>query len=590
MILEGVLKEDGKVVSTEISTSSEVELAGVKFIFERVPHLSISSTQLLTIRVIDPKDSGDSPFTWLRLKGFELHECTTAALANGYQCWSYSPVLTKDEVLKSENNDLQKYFGDDSIYKYAEKPGVFHSFSFSYSVIDGLDKKSGNPFFAAVYEDFALTVFEFDLKEKKFQIAFDVEGLSFSQLDLSGKIGMWLIPESKSANFLPLNQATSAWMEMVRKEESIFRHADNISDMKLDRPLLGYTSWYYKYTDISEKWLLENLKALPKDWNVFQIDDGYQTKVGDWTTFSKGFPNGLDNIIKEVRSRKMIPGIWCAPFVAMHDSEIVAKHPEWLLTDENGERVVCGDFEHWGGKFFAFDTENEGYKKHITEVFSTYFKTWGFKFLKADFLYASGMIAKDGMSRNQRASRAHQFIWDLCRSFGVTFLSCGATLSSAYGRCDFSRIGADVLPAWEDEKLTKYTSREKVSTYASITNALTRGILDGIAFFNDPDVIILRDDDNKLTYDERLTLTAVNSAFGSLIFNSDNLADYDKWQESVLDEVCYELSAEKKGSRGNQIINVKRLDHNNVEIIGVSQEYRSWKVELQPGTPKINLS
>jgi alpha-galactosidase len=62
------------------------------------------------------------------------------------------------------------------------------------------------------------------------------------------------------------------------------------------KPAIGWTSWYYYYTNISEKIIEENLNAFVQNKvpiEIFQIDDGWQKAVGDWLHFDKKFPNGL---------------------------------------------------------------------------------------------------------------------------------------------------------------------------------------------------------------------------------------------------------------------------------------------------------
>lgn len=51
----------------------------------------------------------------------------------------------------------------------------------------------------------------------------------------------------------------------------------------------GYTSWYNYFTKIDEKIILRDLEGLARSdkIDIFQIDDGHQTKVGDWLSTDK---------------------------------------------------------------------------------------------------------------------------------------------------------------------------------------------------------------------------------------------------------------------------------------------------------------
>ena len=55
-------------------------------------------------------------------------------------------------------------------------------------------------------------------------------------------------------------------------------------------------------------------------------------------------------------------------------------------------------------------------------------------------------------------------------------------------------------------------------------------------FGNDPDVFLLRDDNIKLSLEQRKALTKINALFGSLLLTSDDIANYDKEKKDLLEE------------------------------------------------------
>lgn len=483
------------------------------------------------------------PFKTLRICGFKLHGNAQTALANGYQCWSESPMLGASETLQPESFLEREVFGDSSFYNYSQIPGHFHSWSFTYTTIEG---SANNAFYGALDEDLFSTIFEIDLTEKCLDITLDCEGADLarirSPLD-SGSgtqlLGSWIIA-NPSNPFLPdLSKVTQLWMKLIRKHERTARGENQEEFVIKLKPLRGYTSWYHRYNAITESSLLDDLSGIQAEhgYNVFQIDDGYQATIGDWLKNSAGFPQGVAHVFENAKAKGLERGIWCAPFIALEHSQIVKLHPEWVLKDKSGQPVVCGNHPLWGGLFFALDTENEQLKEHIRGVLKTYFNDWGCTFLKADFLYASARIPSGTLTRAQRAARAHQFLYDECRKYGAKLLSCGATLSSAYGRCDYSRIGPDVGESWENNEFGATSSREKVSTRATLVNTITRALLDGVCFGNDPDVVILRDNQQQMTREQRHLLTTLNSCLGRLIFCSDPLQEFGEWQKAELEQL-----------------------------------------------------
>lgn len=493
---------------------------------------------------LDKRDLGK--YGYLRVGGFPLHKDTTAALSNGYQCWSEAPFVGRDSVLLREQFRERLPFGDGEFYHYRQDPGLFHSWSFSYSAIEGV---ASNPFFGALREDLFYSAFEFNLQAETVGIALEVEGANWDRPKFSTEvvdgeplsiIGEWLLPEPTAESFLPLSEMTGRWMEMVREREYYPRADFSLSErMVRSKRVTGYTTWYCHYNRISERLLerLVDLVADSTDWEIFQVDDGYQNRIGDWLDPSSGFPNGVKVIAAKAVSRGLIPGIWCAPYIVTENSKLFSLHPEWLLRNGDGTPVLCGKHPLWGGRFYALDSEHPEVRQYLDEVLKTFIQDWGFKFIKADFLYATARIPADGLTRAERAVRAHQYLYEVCIKYGARLLSCGATLGSAYGRSDYSRIGADVSEVWENASEGAVPSREKVSTRSALNNAITRSLLDGAAFGNDPDVIILRSDRQLHGRRVRWMMAEVNNCLGSLLFSSDNPARFGNWQKQVLTQM-----------------------------------------------------
>lgn len=527
------------------------EGASVRFVLKRraLDQDGLPGMQLWTLAAAQDSDLNEQSlgkYGYLRIGGFSLHPSTSAALSNGYQCWSEAPFVGKDTVLPREQFRDRFPYGDGEFYLYRQEPGVFHSWSFSYGAIEGVDN---NSFFGALREDLFYSAFEFNLRGESIGIALDVEGASwdtskFSLQTILGEemwiVGEWIIPDPQAVSFLPLSEMAERWMQMVRDREFYPRSTfSNEEYEERRRRVKGYTSWYYHYNRISEKLLdrFVDIVADRTDWTIFQVDDGYQARIGDWLVPSSGFPNGVKPIATKAVSRGLVPGIWCAPYIVMDNSKLFSSHPDWLLKGADGRPVLCGKHPLWGGRFYALDSEHPEVRQYLDEVLKTFIQDWGFQFIKADFLYATARVASGGLTRAERAVRAHQYLYELCIKYGARLLSCGATLMSAYGRSDYSRIGADVSEVWENASEGAVPSREKVSTRSALNNAVTRSCLDGAAFGNDPDVIILRSERQLLGRRVRWMIAEVNSCLGSLLFSSDNPSRYGSWQTQVMTQM-----------------------------------------------------
>jgi alpha-galactosidase len=112
-------------------------------------------------------------------------------------------------------------------------------------------------------------------------------------------------------------------------------------------------------------------------------------------------------------------------------------------------------------------------------------------------------------------------------------LGCGVPLGPAFGLVEYCRIGSDVALKWEDKFLGSFKYRERVSTINSLRSTIGRRHLNGNVFYNDPDVFILREKNNKLTKEQRKTLFILNLIFGGLVFTSDNIDEYSEEEMST---------------------------------------------------------
>ena len=106
----------------------------------------------------------------------------------------------------------------------------------------------------------------------------------------------------------------------------------------------GWCSWYHYFDAITEDALRANIKSLeamrsefPLD--VIQLDDGFQSALGDWDTTNAKFPGGLKKIAGEIRAAGFKAGLWTAPFLAARDSRLMIEHPDWFIMHARDRRT-----------------------------------------------------------------------------------------------------------------------------------------------------------------------------------------------------------------------------------------------------------
>ena len=482
-----------------ICINSNIESLGERLVVEVLPNRDI--------KVKDLSISYNMNFT-KESKGF----------VNGYESWTDSREFSQEEKLTNisklvPKSLLKKYslyqYGDYNFKKYSNKKGVFHGFTYGYVRNGEIFNLAGS-----ISERNGFTIFNYDMNEDKVII-------------------------EKDCRDMILNKDYTAFdlIFLLGKENDVFDkyfEAMNIQKPRV-KPMTGYTSWYHHYQNISEDILLENLESIysiDKGIDIFQIDDGYQTAVGDWLSIDKTkFPNGMKIIADKTKEKGMIPGIWLAPFACEINSDITRNHPDWILKNKDGSFVTGGS--NWGG-FYALDFYNIEVQKYLEEVFNEIINVWGFEMVKLDFLYATCIIPRLDKTRGQVMCEAMDFLRKCVGDRLI--LGCGVPLGSAFGKVDFCRIGCDIGLDWNDKWHMRFLHRERVSTQNALINTIGRRHLDGRAFLNDPDVFLLRDENIMLTDEQKKTLALLNHLFGSLLFTSDDVRKYTDDQMKIFNE------------------------------------------------------
>lgn len=439
--------------------------------------------------------------------------------ANGFQSWTDTKEFAKGEMMADEGLIGRGIFGKSPFginlvgdYTFVDQPkeyGVFHSISFAY-VRDG----KSIDLFGSLNDRTGYTIIYADMNKNTLKYSKDVEGITINEpyelLDLYFDNGEY---------------------------DAVFdRYFDAMNIKPLtDRKIKGYTSWYNYYQNISEDIILRDLEAIGKRSdlvNTFQIDDGYQTAVGDWLSIDKKkFPNGMKPVADKIHEKGLKAGIWLAPFGAQRGSKIAAEHPDWLVKNKKGKPIIVG--ANWGG-FYPLDIDNQQARDYIKGVFDVILNQWGFDLVKLDFLYATAVVPMHNKTRGQLAYESIDFLRECVGDKQI--LGCGVQQMPCFGKVEYMRIGADMSLGWKHSLIRKNMHREDVSTPNAIHNSVYRRCLNKRAFLCDPDVFLLRKTNIHFTPQQQRVLAKFIKLFGEVLFVSDNIDDYDDEQLAIFND------------------------------------------------------
>lgn len=470
----------------------------------------------LTLTVIPKKEISDISFYLER--GYEYPQ-DSKFFANGFQSWTDTKEFAKNELMADEGIVGKGLFGKSPFgmnlvgnYTFVEQSkecGVFHSNSFAY-----VRNEKNIDFFGSLNDRTGYTIIYADMNKNTLRFSKDVEGITISEpyelLDLYFDNGGY--------------------------DEVFDRYFAKMNVKPLtDKKIKGYTSWYNYYQKINEKIILRDLDAISEKTdkvNTFQIDDGYQTAVGDWLSINKTkFPNGMKPIVEKIHAKGWQAGLWLAPFGAQKGSKLASEHSDWLVKGKNGKPIMVG--ANWGG-FYAIDIDNTDARAYIKNVFDTVLNDWDFDLVKLDFLYATAVVPLHNKTRGQLAYESIDFLRECVGNKQI--LGCGVQQMPCFGKVEYMRIGADMDLGWKHKFFRNLTHREDVSTPNAIHNSVYRRCLNNRAFLCDPDVFLLRRSNIKFTFEQQKVLAKFIKLFGSVLFMSDNVDEYDDEQMAVFND------------------------------------------------------
>ncbi len=450
--------------------------------------------------------------------------------AGGYQSWTHTREYGEKDVQKGLRLPVRygagrKYaavFGDYDFAKYSLREGDCHSFYYTY-----VRDKDSFTFAGSLDESQGYTVFYHSRDRKEIKVVKDLEGLVIRAGERYKLYDLCFVKGSEDEIF----------------DEYFARLG---TDKPLADKLCGYTSWYNLFGKIDENSIMRDLDGLKKadiGATIFQIDDGYQSAVGDWLeSDGQKFPSGMKKLCEEIHSRGFKAGLWLAPYLCSKKSKIAKEHPDWLV--KRGGKPVLGGVG-WGGAY-ALDSTNKEVKKYLKKVFDTVLNDWGFDMVKLDFLYAAALVPLENKTRGELMVDAMKFLRTCVGE--KLLLGCGVPLFAAFGTCDYCRVGSDVDLSYKERIFSKLTNNEIVSTYNAMTSSAFRHHLNGRAFICDPDVFFLRKDNIKFTQKQKELLALFNSVIGGVLFVSDNAGDYGEREKQIARE-CFERGVKVKDVR-----------------------------------------
>jgi alpha-galactosidase len=296
---------------------------------------------------------------------------------------------------------------------------------------------------------------------------------------------------------------------------------------------VGWCSWYKYAKAVGLGEIERNLACAASlrervPLRVFQLDDGYQAAKAELLETNERFPGGLKVVAGRVAEEGFVPGLWLAPFITAPKSAIAQRHPGWILQGPRGGPANAGST--WVVRSRGLDVTHPEVMEHTRQLIRTAVREFGFRYLKLDFLYAGVLEGRRHDPARTRAQALEAILRMIREEAGpdVTLLGCGCPMGSGIGVFDAMRIGTDVAPDWHPRYFGTEFFFKPEPTLPAVRNVL-RNVLARMPFHNrwwvnDPDCLLVRQEETRLSPAEVQSLATVISMSGGSLLVSDDLS------------------------------------------------------------------
>jgi alpha-galactosidase len=150
---------------------------------------------------------------------------------------------------------------------------------------------------------------------------------------------------------------------------------------------------------------------------------------------------------------------------------------------------------------------------------------WGFDFLKIDFIYAPEAIeAVVHDPSYTRAQALHEGVRIIRDALGPDrfLLGCGAPLGPCIGLVDAMRIGTDTKHVWQELGILAKQNIAAPSLKPALLATIQRSFMHNRLWTNDPDCVVVREHDSRLTEAEViLQLTVFGLSAGQVLISDE---------------------------------------------------------------------
>lgn len=330
----------------------------------------------------------------------------------------------------------------------------------------------------------------------------------------------------------------------------------------------GWCSWYCYGPTITKGGIIRNLKSAKKQGikgiKYIQIDDGYQPHMGDWLIETRKFGN-MKALCQKIKDEGFEPAMWVAPFIASEKSELLKKHPDWFIKDDNGKPLCTADctFKGWrDAPWYFLDPTHPEAINYIKLVFYIMKKEWGVNYFKLDANAWGAMPFGQRYDNTVTCVEAYRIGMRAIRETvgpNTFLLGCNAAMFPSIGEVTGMRVTMDVV-------------RDIGSIKGLASQCFFRNWMHNVLWINDPDCLVQVDLKKNIfglkNKNESTSLYRYAAAFvrasGGMMLSGDKLFTLSEYDKRIMKRI---LDSERIAAKFNFDYSVGTID------LGEKKEY-----------------
>ncbi len=250
----------------------------------------------------------------------------------------------------------------------------------------------------------------------------------------------------------------------------------------------------------------------PLNVQTIIINKGYCI-AGDWLEPNDNWPGGLESAAREIFKHGYRAGVWIAPFMASNKSNLMRKHPDWIIKNSQNQYKI--ELATENETFYAIDPANKNVKNYLKTVFRT-LRRMGFIFYEMDYLEWG---LKDTnllrMNSNEISSvQIYREALDIIRQeigYGSLVIANNTAFQPVIGFADIVKPANSCDVGWNDYGVKNMIRETYYGQY-----------FNNVLWQNNPGEINLIDNE-LFSEDEKISLALWKAFLGGAVCTSDDL-------------------------------------------------------------------